>query len=290
MWQKKPVNICPHPSSTARLVAVPCGNYPLWLWPNLLGLDAPLIAVLWQGFIAACFHITLSWPARVTLALSVWAVYIAVRLLDSTREPMSCEHRTMMTVLLVLALGSATGVSLFHIRPALFWAGILIVALVIFYLAAVHRRPSWTISKEALVAILFTCGTMLAPWIRSDSRGGLLLASTTLFFVCWANTSLIEMMEWRRLRASQGQPPQAYTIAIVEHYRLCSLLFVAFVILLSVMKPEPELRWFLLAPLASASALYLLAAAEERFSPAASRVLADAALLSPLVIWPMLPQ
>jgi hypothetical protein len=278
---------------------VPFGRYPLWLWPNLLSLDAPLIAVIWQGFLAACFHLPLAWPARVTLALAVWSVYIADRLLDVALEPVSAaaprhrfhrEHRTLMTGLLVLALASATGLSLFQVRPALFRAGAGIAALVVFYLAAVHRRPSWMISKEAVVAMVFTSGTMLAPWLRSESRQELLLASTTMFLVCWANTSLIETIEWRRLRASQSQPPHASTVAVVEHYGIFSLMFVAYIVLLFLLRPQLDLRWFLLAPLAAVSALYLLARVEQRVSPAAFRVFADAALLSPAVIWLMLPK
>ena len=27
-------------------------HYPIWLWPNLVSLDAPVIAALWQHFLS----------------------------------------------------------------------------------------------------------------------------------------------------------------------------------------------------------------------------------------------
>ena len=55
---------------------------PLWLLPNVLSLDAPVIAVVWQSFFAAVFGTPITIAARVSLGLAVWAIYIADRLLD----------------------------------------------------------------------------------------------------------------------------------------------------------------------------------------------------------------
>ena len=55
---------------------------PLWLWPNLLSLDAPLVALVWQDFAAHSFGHPLRLPARIVLALTVWAIYVVDRLLD----------------------------------------------------------------------------------------------------------------------------------------------------------------------------------------------------------------
>jgi hypothetical protein len=271
-----------------------------------LSLDAPLVAVLWQGFVAACFHLSLAWPARATLALAVWAVYIGDRLLDTAKEPAAGssprhrfhnDHRRLMTGVLVVVLGCAAGLSLLQVRPALFHAGVLIAALVLAYMVAVHKPSSgagmreslWRVSKEAVVAVLFTCGTILAPWLRSESKGSIFLAASALFLVFWANTSLIEMIEWRRLRASSGQPPHASTVSLIENYKLFAVAFVGYTAALFFFHSQDNLRWFLLAPLIATLALYLLAQVERRLSPTASRVFADAALLSPIVVWPLVP-
>ena len=63
---------------------------PLWLWPNLLSLDAPLVAVLWQGFLAYRFSLPLRPAGRLVLGLTVWAIYFLDRL--STRENPCCRN------------------------------------------------------------------------------------------------------------------------------------------------------------------------------------------------------
>lgn len=52
------------------------------MWPNLLSLDAPAVALVWQDFLARTFGIPLRMPARLVLGLTVWAIYLGDRLLD----------------------------------------------------------------------------------------------------------------------------------------------------------------------------------------------------------------
>ena len=55
----------------------------LWLWPNLLSLDAPIVALLWQILFARCFHARVETLPSVLLVLAVWLIYAADRTLDS---------------------------------------------------------------------------------------------------------------------------------------------------------------------------------------------------------------
>ena len=277
---------------------------PLWLWPNLLSLDAPAVAVLWQALIAGSFEIRIAWPARATLGLAVWAVYIADRLLDTAHEAASApaprhrfhaEHRQLMTVLLGIALVSAVVLSVLEVRLALVRAGLLTGGAVLLYLATVHHRRGpflrlgW-ISKEAVVAALFTGGTMLAPWLRSDCKGLLLFAGTVLLAVCWANLSLIETFEWRRLRRAEGEPPHPSTLAIADRYDRFALAVACYAFVLLIVQPHRGLALVLLAAFTGGFGLFLLTRMQARLSPSAFRVLADTALLSPLCVWPFLPR
>src|SRR5277367_6770232 len=54
-----------------------------WTWLHLLSLDAPLIAVLWQLLFIETLHMHLSPVVTVLMALVVWLVYVADRILDS---------------------------------------------------------------------------------------------------------------------------------------------------------------------------------------------------------------
>jgi hypothetical protein len=47
-----------------------------------VSLDAPLVALVWQDFLARCYPHPLLFPARMVLVLTVWAIYIADRSLN----------------------------------------------------------------------------------------------------------------------------------------------------------------------------------------------------------------
>jgi hypothetical protein len=65
---------------------------PLWLWPNLLSLDAPLVAVPWKWFLAYRFSLPLRPAWRIVLGLTVWVIYLLDRLLD-VRKSLSVNER-----------------------------------------------------------------------------------------------------------------------------------------------------------------------------------------------------
>ena len=58
----------------------------IWLWPNLLSLDAPLVAVVWQVMFARCFQVPVDTVAAALLLLTVWLVYSADRTLDAWKR------------------------------------------------------------------------------------------------------------------------------------------------------------------------------------------------------------
>ena len=71
---------------------------PLWLYPNLLSLDAPLVAVAWLYIFAKTWRVDyLPWAAYISLGLVVWVIYVTDRLLDAsmrggTSEKLEARH------------------------------------------------------------------------------------------------------------------------------------------------------------------------------------------------------
>ncbi|MFQ3271378.1 MAG: hypothetical protein ACI9A1_001702, partial [Lentimonas sp.] len=99
----------------------------IWQWPNLLALDAALIALVWQAAFAAALGFPVSTTAPVVLGLSVWLTYMADRLFDVARRPVeqlqAVRHRfakqharklwTLWSCTLILNIGLAfTGLSI----------------------------------------------------------------------------------------------------------------------------------------------------------------------------------
>jgi hypothetical protein len=256
------------------------------LWPNLLSLDAPLIAVLWQDLLAWRYQVPLRAQGRIALFLTVWAIYIADRLLDARRPATTLEparhrfyrrHRRFALALLGALLAATAAIAGFWLRPAVLRNGLAPLAAVAVYLAAVHLGGgSRQVAKEFVVAFVFTTGTFLVAWTNDPASPLTLLTPAAAFFVlCLANLAAIEKWESEELRHG-AEPAHPATRALVRTLG-CWLPLFAAAALLRARDP-----WYLAIGLAAAAIAALLFAGR-RLAPEARRVLVDAALLTPLV-------
>jgi hypothetical protein len=270
------------------------GSAPLWLWPNLLSLDAPLVAVLWQGFLAQGFSLPVRPAARLALGLTVWAIYLLDRLLDARRpespdEPL--RHRFYrrnwkpMAALLAAVLALDAVIAFFWLRPAILRDGFIALGGVLAYLAIVHTRShSLRIPKEVAAAILFTAGTFLTAWAALPCLG-LAWAALAFFILCLANIVAIEAWEWRELPSTPARPlarPAGRHMAhpctrwLARNY----LYWVPLAVIACVFLGHNQ--WY--ASIAvSAAACALLFWLGRRLSLEARRALVDGVLLSPLL-------
>jgi hypothetical protein len=240
-----------------------------WLWPNLLSLDAPVVAVLWQILFARCFHTVVTPAAATLLALAVWLIYAADRVFDARGESTLPRHefyrrnwRAVAPIWLVV-LALAAWLAWTHLPISLFDRGMLVLAAAAVYLVLVHLAPLRRWPKEAAVAIVFALGASLTAWERvqtSADVGAILLFSC----LCWINCVAIEKWEHDR-----HHWPVTLTAACV-----------ALVAILLLSRERPVLSG---AETASALAFIALDCARHRFSRDALRVLADVALLSPVL-------
>jgi hypothetical protein len=160
------------------------------------------------------------------------------------------------------------------------------MAVVLVYFLVVHgvfvhrmkRRAPALWSKEASVGLVFALGASLAAWtnIRTITDA----AAIALFFVlCWINCAAIQKWESHDLGRSFRAASQG-TVSPVSG----SAVGVAVVAVALACMDRPILGG---AELASACAFVLLDRARLRLSPDALRVLADVALLSPVVFLPL---
>ncbi len=257
---------------------------PLWLWPNLLSLDAPVIAVLGQGFLAYRFSLPLRPASRGALGLTVWAIYLADRLLDA-RKPASADEparhrfcrRHWNSMLALLAVVSATDVmiAMLGLRPAVLRDGLIPLAGVAVYLGLVHLSGKFPrIPKEVAASILFTAGTFLAAWVSLPCLG-LAWAALAFFVLCLANMIAIETWEWRE-GFSGGPAPHPCTRWLAKTY----FWWVPMAVFLCAIAGRNP--WYLSIAV-SASACAALFGIGRRWSIELRRALVDGALLSPLL-------
>ena len=181
---------------------------PFWLWPNVLSLDAPFVAVAWQALLSSVSGTPLRPVGRAILFLAVWLIYIVDRLLDVRRPAVVSEaarhrfyrsHGRGMTVLAVLiSLVTAFLITL-DLNPAVLRTGFITFVSVCLYFVMLHGTGA-RFPKEVSVALLFTMGTFLVAFARSHVPLSLLPLAAPFFVMCLANLVAIEHWEGRTVQ------------------------------------------------------------------------------------------
>jgi len=245
----------------------------LWLWPNLLSLDAPVVAVLWQILFARCFQVPVDALAATLLLATVWLIYAADRTLDawrgdvhSPRHEFYRRHWRALLPVWITVLGFAACVAAERVPGGLFLRGSILLAAVAVYFALVHSSIL-RLHKEAAVGVIFALGASLVAWEKVKTPAD---ATTILLFsgLCWMNCIAIQKWEGEKLDWS----PSIAAIALA--CAAATLLYAH----------RPVLGG---AELASAFGFLLLDRVRPRLSADAVRVLADVALLSPVLFLPL---
>jgi len=246
---------------------------PVWLWMNRLSLDAPLVAVIWQDFLANCFPSTLRPAGRLMLGLTVWAIYLADRLLDvqlpaSDAEMMPhqfCrQHQRLTGVLLAAVLCADFLIGSFWLRHSVFANGLVVSAGVITYFGIFPVRRIAVEWKPLAAAVLFTTGVFLVAWtgtVNPERTFG--WPAVAFCLLCFANLVLISRWEQRMEVVSTG-------IGMAPLVVVCAFA-------------GASSKWYAAVALSGAG-LMALAFLGNNLSRPARRVLADAVLLSPLLL------
>lgn len=265
------------------------------LWITGLSLDAPVVAVLWQLLFARSFHVQFARSVTILLALVVWLIYVADRLLDVVKAPAQGAETTRHTFYrrhmwaFLFPLGGgvvlAAWMSLTQLDAKTFYGGLVILLAVGAYLFTVHLvspRREW-LPKEMLVGVLFALGTCFPVWEHMSSDFAVPVGPFLLFTaLCWMNCSAIEYQEWTRLRSRQFGQPHPWTVWMGSQFQLISIAIAA-VALGFVLVEVGDAHWRLsAAEVLSALAFALIQYKEESLSIDQFRVLVDIALFTPL--------
>jgi hypothetical protein len=265
------------------------------VWLNLVCLDAPVVAVVWQWLFARTFELTAHAGNSAALFLTAWLIYLGDRLADaslltsgtprSLRQEFCLRHREVWIVALLM-IGGLDAYVIWHSAAAeTFFVGAVVGLLALTYLLLNHplgRIWRFIPLKETAIGFLFAAGTLVAllpafPPIKP----AFLLAALAFGFLCTLNC--ISIARWERELDEAQQK-----ISIATRYpalarrvgQICALLvFAGFAI---------AIAWPAAAPLLGAisvSALLLmwLNASVPRMAGDQRTALADLVLLTPII-------
>ncbi len=238
------------------------------------------MALLWQVLFARCFHARVDLLPSVLLVLAVWLIYAADRTLDGLRSDAWTasalrprhefyrRHWRMLLPLWVLAAAAGLDLAWTRLTREMLLSGLALGCAVAVYFALLHLGI-FQGTKEVAVAALFALGATLSAW-RNVRTVADIEAIALFSCLCWINCAAIEQWE----SPGESRWPIAFAAGFVALAAGTLLLF----------SNRPVLGG---AVAASAICFVLLDRARRRFSRNALRVLADAALLSPLFLLPI---
>lgn len=257
------------------------------------------MAVVWQALLAVVAGVALTPAHRIVLAATVWLAYVADRWIEgwhvhwrdirTQRHHFYQRHRWPVAAVWVIVAGADVALSFTQLSDRDVIAGAVLIAPVLLYLLShqlVHRRHPWRAPKEVCVAALLTGGVCV--FLSASPHLAPLVPAASLFaLLCFANCALISAWE-REVDLSHGQTSLAIDIDAREHRWAFSQLPWLVVVLAVAASVEASAASGVVSACAAASGLLLVAVdhIERRTGWKLARVLADAALLTPLVpLW-----
>jgi hypothetical protein len=284
---------------------------PLWLFPNLLSLDAPLVAVVWLYMFAKTWRVVyLPWAAYIALGLVVWVIYTSDRLLDSSmageggkleaRHEFHRRHRGILKKLLIAATFLAVvlvtvplKISFFGNRFDLglpvdiYWlaaiGGFLVAGFFTLSLFTTQVADEIPYAKNILAGIAFAYGTGMIVHVFTSFEFWYFLRSPELIcfaVLCVLNISAIDLWEHAN-RFNDPEIKASDELALTLPLTLLGAAALVF----ALKDPDIITRPFFYAILTGAALLQILNRSRQRFSMDALRVLADVALLAPLLVF-----
>lgn len=277
---------------------------PWWLWPNLLSLDAPAVAVAWLYLLAlGTRNIFVDWSSIITLGCVVWVIYVIDRIVDaralarySERVHWDRRHRFHYKyrgwfLLMVIPVLMVIAYNLLYLVPKqVFVAGLLPLSLCALYVVVAKSRLRQDPSQERVpfvknilagFAFAFGCVVSAAAY-RSTLEVTQLFASPAVLcfaLLCVLNITAVDL--WAESEEDgDEEKDDENEISLTAPLLLLSL----FTFYKSAVSEGMAQNLFI-ALFISSACLYLLNMHRHRFSEDKRRVLVDVAMLVPVPIF-----
>jgi hypothetical protein len=144
---------------------------PWWLWPHVLSLEMPVVAVLWQQALAHAHGIRLTPLLGVGLGLACWGIYLLDRTLGAyatkdagtldVRRRFYLRHRRVLLLgVIPPALVLLAWMAFFVIPEGVLWQAVSLALLVALYLASWSAQGS-RVSRDVFVSCAGLGGILL---------------------------------------------------------------------------------------------------------------------------------
>ena len=273
---------------------------PLWLYPSLLSLDAPLVAVAWLYVFAKTWRLGYHpWEAYASLGMAVWVLFVAARLLDASmiggndarlesRHAFHWRHRRWFRLALMVVVPLLIALVVLRMPVAIYkhlmLAGVMVAGF--FGLALLSSQDPREVShtKNIFGGVAFAFGTAITAHLYRYQYDlyDLLFSREFLCFavLCILNISAIGLWE-RNARSPDRESSAADDLSLT----LPLILLAGVALSHALMERELSTRPIFYAILTGAGLLYVLNRCRDRFRMDALRALAGVAMLGPVLVF-----
>ena len=283
------------------------GGVPWYLWPNLLSIDAVVVALVWLWCFSVCEQVPILRSTYLLLGLVVWLVYTADRLLDAMRMKDAAQstprHRfarrfmVPLGILCAIVLAVAIWLVLFKLQRVLIYHGVVISMMVALYFV-MRCTPATDLQailpKEVFCGIIFALGSTYPVHALPDNFvAGVLTPELIVFAIlCALNCTAISVWESREDAANEDGTTIVDSWPVVRRgYMKFAFLLAAIAAWMGVRGTTPTLPGvspILVSAALSAALIGALGLAAGALSKNLRRALVDLVLLTPLVVVPLL--
>ncbi len=275
---------------------------------HLFSLDAPTVAAAWCcAFLSvadAPLRATAMWCPVVFLSGATWLCYVGDRVLDA-RSPSHAndlrarhhfygalwrERRGPLLAIVALVMLVSGGIAVLGLSSTLFrgFAAITCVSLLYFgWIHLVGGSRAALVSKEGAVAIVFASACVLPAWSATRAVLRLRLDALGVLFgvLCWLNCVAIERWESDGVLSSSAHPTTQWGARHLTWLLIAGAAAAGALGRFERERANSGIEMLSVCLVGAFMLLALLEKARHRFSPETLRILADAALLTPLLWW-----
>lgn len=270
---------------------------------NVLSLDAPIIAVVWQELFARVFEVALQPAEREILAAAVWLAYSADRWLDGRQIPSGAattprhrfaqRHGRWLPLPWLLVLIGAVTLAWRAVPHEHLVFGTALTAMVLLHLWLNRRQREWEGIrgfKEIAVASLFALGTIFFVHLRLAAFNAALWGGAVLWAgLVFLNCAFIAAWEKKRDQAQGECSIITRWPGLEAHLLKAGYAWAALATFIALAWRENPVSRIAAPVVTSTLILMVIAKVGGSMEIEKRRTLADLALLTPLLWWSRFP-
>ncbi len=273
---------------------------PFWRIPHVLSLDVPLVAMAWLYIFTKTWRVDYHpWEAYLVLIIFSWIISITARWMDAMllvrrNQPLNAQDQFLLRyhpflkwfAVLLFLLGA--GITIAYMSLAIYGyllvVGVLIGGFLGLTMMTDPESNEIPYLKNCLAGLSFACGTAIFAHVYLPATNVYEMFATREFlcFVVLVILNITAIDLWKKSFNLTDEPSRVFSDMSLT---LPLTLLAVAVVYFSIKDDVSATRPFYYSILISCAMLYAINRIHEKFSLETLSIMANAALLTPCIIY-----